>query len=298
MRRCSAASLVLNSKIITILLGFTPTYHQALPSRYLRPSNPVVIPLSCSSNIYRKSSISETAKSNNKMENRTPQQPQHQDLINSNPNVSKMQQLVQSDPSGGWEKCWEQELTPWDLGQPTPVIVHLHQTGALPKGRTLVPGCGSGYDVVAIACPERYVVGVDLSDKAIKKAVEFSSSLPNADYFTFLKEDFFIWHPTELFDLIFDYTFFCAIEPGMRSAWASRMQYLLKPDGELITLMFPISDHVGGPPYKVSIADYEEVLHPLGFKAVSIVENDLATGARKGREKLGRWKKFISQSPL
>ncbi|XP_058184251.1 uncharacterized protein LOC131301816 isoform X2 [Rhododendron vialii] len=206
MRRCSAASLVLNSKIITILLGFTPTYHQALPSRYLRPSNPVVIPLSCSSNIYRKSSISETAKSNNKMENRTPQQPQHQDLINSNPNVSKMQQLVQSDPSGGWEKCWEQELTPWDLGQPTPVIVHLHQTGALPKGRTLVPGCGSGYDVVAIACPERYVVGVDLSDKAIKKAVEFSSSLPNADYFTFLKEDFFIWHPTELFDLIFDYT--------------------------------------------------------------------------------------------
>ncbi|KAI8536237.1 hypothetical protein RHMOL_Rhmol10G0240600 [Rhododendron molle] len=232
------------------------------------------------------------------MENRTPPQPQHQELINSNPNVRKVQQLVQSDPSGGWEKCWEQELTPWDLGHPTPVIVHLHQTGALPNGRTLVPGCGSGYDVVAMACPERYVVGVDSSDKAIKKAVELSSSSPNADCFTFLKEDFFIWHPTELFDLIFDYTFFCAIEPGLRSAWASRMQHLLKPDGELITLMFPISDHVGGPPYKVSIVDYEEVLHPLGFKAVSIVENDLAIGVRKGREKLGRWKKFISQSPL
>ncbi|KAI8536236.1 hypothetical protein RHMOL_Rhmol10G0240600 [Rhododendron molle] len=247
------------------------------------------------------------------MENRTPPQPQHQELINSNPNVRKVQQLVQSDPSGGWEKCWEQELTPWDLGHPTPVIVHLHQTGALPNGRTLVPGCGSGYDVVAMACPERYVVGVDSSDKAIKKAVELSSSSPNADCFTFLKEDFFIWHPTELFDLIFDYTFFCAIEPGLRSAWASRMQHLLKPDGELITLMFPISDHVGGPPYKVSIVEYysalkplllsikcsyEEVLHPLGFKAVSIVENDLAIGVRKGREKLGRWKKFISQSPL
>ncbi|KAG5530372.1 hypothetical protein RHGRI_025345 [Rhododendron griersonianum] len=286
MRRCSAASLVLNSKIINIVLGFTPTYYQASPSRFLRTSNPdpLVIPLSCSS-------ISETAKSNNKMENRTPQQPQHQELINSNPNVSKMQQLVQSDHSGGWEKCWEQELTPWDLGQPTPVIVHLHQTD-MPNGKRHQQDMRTddmtfGYDVVAIACPERYVVGVDLSDKAIKKAVEFSSSLPNADYFTFLKEDFFIWHPTELFDLIFDYTFFCAIEPGMRSAWASRMQYLLKPDGELITLMFPISDHVSGPPYKVSITEYysalyyEEVLHPLGFKAVSIVENDLAIGARK-----------------
>lgn len=29
-----------------------------------------------------------------------------------------------------------------------------------------------GHDVVAIACPERYVVGLDVSDKAIKKAEE------------------------------------------------------------------------------------------------------------------------------
>lgn len=34
-------------------------------------------------------------------------------------------------------------MTPWDLGQPTPILVHLHQTGTLPKGRSLVPGCGS-----------------------------------------------------------------------------------------------------------------------------------------------------------
>lgn len=29
--------------------------------------------------------------------------------------------------------------------------------------------------MVAMACPDRYVVGVDLSDKAIKKAIEVSS---------------------------------------------------------------------------------------------------------------------------
>lgn len=45
--------------------------------------------------------------------------------------------------SGGWQDSWEQGVTPWDLGRPTPVILHLHQTGALPKGRALVPGCGS-----------------------------------------------------------------------------------------------------------------------------------------------------------
>ncbi|KAK9997709.1 hypothetical protein SO802_022395 [Lithocarpus litseifolius] len=216
----------------------------------------------------------------------------------NNPRVDKLQQLVHKDSTDGWEKSWEQGVTPWDLGQPTPILVHLHQTGALPKGRALVPGCGSGYDVAAIACPERYVVGLDISDIAIKKAVELSSPLPNASYFNFLKADFFTWSPSELFDLIFDYTFFCAIEPDMRLAWAQRIRDILKPGGELITLMFPISDHVGGPPFKVSISDYEEVLLPMGFRAVSIVDNELAIGPRKGREKLGRWKRSLAQCSL
>ncbi|KAL9437341.1 hypothetical protein AB3S75_023243 [Citrus x aurantiifolia] len=219
-------------------------------------------------------------------------------FIKSDPRWNKLQQLMHSESSGGWEKCWEEGLTPWDLGQPAPIIVHLHQSGALPKGRALVPGCGTGYDVVAMASPERYVVGLDISDIAIKKAEELSSSLPNAKFVSFLKADFFTWCPTELFDLIFDYTFFCAIEPEMRAAWAQKIKDFLKPDGELITLMFPISDHVGGPPYKVSVSDYEEVLHPMGFQAISIVDNKLAIGPRKGREKLGRWKRSVRHSLL
>ncbi|KAM4105898.1 hypothetical protein ACB094_04G027100 [Castanea mollissima] len=209
----------------------------------------------------------------------------------NNPPVDKLQQLVHKDSTDGWEKSWKQGVTPWDLGQPTPILVHLHQAGALLKGRALVPSCGSGYDVAAIACPERYVVGLDISDIAIKKAVELSSSLPNASYFNFLKADFFTWSPSELFDLIFDCTFFCAIELDMRLAWAQRIR-VLKPGGELITLMFPISDHVGGPPFKVSIS---EGITSLGFRAVSIVDNELAIGPRKGREKLGRWKRSLAQ---
>ncbi|KAF5466153.1 hypothetical protein F2P56_016105 [Juglans regia] len=211
-----------------------------------------------------------------------------------NPRVDKLQQFVRSDSTGGWEDSWEQDVTPWDLGQPTPVILHLHQTGALPKGRALVPGCGSGYDVVAIACPERHVVGLDISNRAIMKAEELSSSSPNASYFTFSKADFFTWSPTELFDLIIDYTFFCAIEPDMRLAWAKRIHDILKPGGELITLMFPIFFNVND----LNLCSYEEVLHPMGFKAISIVDNELAIRPRQGREKLGRWKRSSAQSSL
>ncbi|PIA40178.1 hypothetical protein AQUCO_02500108v1 [Aquilegia coerulea] len=218
---------------------------------------------------------------------------------NSNlPNLNQVQQLINNDSTGGWDKCWEQALTPWDLGGPTPVILNLLKTGALPKGRVLIPGCGSGHDVVAIAGPERYVVGLDISENALNKARELFSSSQNASHYAFVKEDFFTWNPPSLFDLIFDYTFFCAIEPSKRPAWASRIHDLLKPDGELITLMFPIDDYIGGPPYKVSVADYEEVLHSMEFKAISVIDNELAVGARKGREKLGRWKRSLAESCL
>ncbi|KAL8482709.1 hypothetical protein ACS0TY_025667 [Phlomoides rotata] len=228
-----------------------------------------------------------------------PHQAEPKSAITADGKVKKFPQVLHSNSAYGWNKCWEEGTTPWDLGGPTPILVHLHNTGSLPKGRALIPGCGSGHDVVAIACAERHVVGLDVSDNAIKKAIELSSQSPKAEYFTFLKTDFFTWRPEQLFNLIIDYTFFCAIEPELRSLWARKVSDLLEPDGELITLMFPqIDDHEGGPPFKVSIADYEEVLHSVGFEATHISENELVIAPRKGREKLGRWKRSLCRSSM
>ncbi|XP_078434585.1 putative thiol methyltransferase 2 [Wolffia australiana] len=142
-----------------------------------------------------------------------------------------------------------------------------------------------------MASPQRHVVGVDKSETAVKRALERTSELLNKEYFTFEVADFFNWRPLELFDLIFDYTFFCAIDPSMRSAWGSQIGNLLKPDGELIALMFPVDKYEGGPPFAVSPDEYDKVLSPLGFKVVSVEDNDLAIEPRKGKEKLGRWKR-------
>jgi hypothetical protein len=48
-----------------------------------------------------------------------------------------------------------------------------------------------------------------------------------------------IFVPAELgtFDVIYDCTFLCAIQPEMRQQWAAQHAALLKPDGELVTLM-------------------------------------------------------------
>ncbi|XP_051197574.1 probable thiol methyltransferase 2 isoform X2 [Lolium perenne] len=199
------------------------------------------------------------------------------------PAVGRLRELFRGggDAADGWDKSWESGITPWDLGKPTPVIQHLAKSGTLPNGRALVPGCGMGYDVVALASPERFVVGLEISNIATEKAKQWSSSLPNADWFTFLVADFFKWRPSEPFDLIFDYML----------AWAETVSRLLKPDGELITLIYLISDQEGGPPYNNTVADYQKVLEPLGFKAVSMEDNELAIKPRMGYEKLGRWKR-------
>ncbi|OCK74852.1 hypothetical protein K432DRAFT_468068 [Lepidopterella palustris CBS 459.81] len=42
------------------------------------------------------------------------------------------------------------------------------------------------------------------------------------------------------FDLIYDYTFLCAMHPNMRRLWEKRMAELLKPGGLLICLEFPL----------------------------------------------------------
>ncbi|XP_020248249.1 probable thiol methyltransferase 2 [Asparagus officinalis] len=220
--------------------------------------------------------------------------------LSSNPEVTKLRQIFSQVPASadGWEKSWEKGVTPWDLGQPTPVVLHLLETGTLPKGRILVPGCGTGYDVVAMASPDRHVLGLDISSTAVKKANEWSSSLPNANYFNFLAADFFTWQPMELFDMVFEYTFFPAIDPCMRPSWAKKMADILKPDGELITLIYLIDNRESGPPFSNSLADYEEVLKPMGFTALSIQDNDLAVGPRRGKEKLGRWKRCSNNSSL
>ncbi|XP_072964228.1 probable thiol methyltransferase 2 [Typha angustifolia] len=216
----------------------------------------------------------------------------------SNPEVGQVRGLMCGSRDGeGWEKCWEKGLTPWDLGKPTPAVTHLVQSETLPKGRVLVPGCGTGYDVVTLASAERFVVGVDISEGAIMKAKKWSSSFPNANCL-FLAADFFSWNPTELFDLIFDYTFFCAIDPSMRLDWAKKISDILKPDGELITLMYLVSDQEGGPPYNTAVADYKEVLEPMGFKVLSIEDNELAIEQRKGKEKLARWKRYTTYPAL
>ncbi|RMY49529.1 hypothetical protein D0863_15118 [Hortaea werneckii] len=232
--------------------------------------------------------------------------------------------------AGGWNAMWEQNVTPWDRGEPSPALVDTlqyklpqieasssqdtssnkthHQTTR--RKKALVPGCGRGYDVLLLASYGYDAFGLDTSTLAIQGAQELSRS-PDRDIkyppaaannssgtspgtATFLEADFFAddflsqTHPPtpnttqnqnptgqpqseeedpKTFDLIYDYTFLCALPPTLRPAWSKRMSQLLSPaGGMLICLEFPLQKppSSGGPPHGLTRELYEQLLNRPG----------------------------------
>lgn len=80
----------------------------------------------------------------------------------------------------------------------------------------------------------------------------------------------------EKFDLIFDYTFLCALPRELRPTWAKRMSELLAPDGFLVCLEWPLqkSPKEGGPPHGLSAELYEELLRKPGQEVEYDDDND------------------------
>ena len=164
----------------------------------------------------------------------------------------------------------------------------------LPTGRALVPGCGAGYDVFTLASDEREVVGLDIAPTAAERfeALRRERGIA-AERATIVSADFFAFD-AEPFDLIFDYTFLCALDPSVRPTWAKRVDALLADGGELVTLIFPAvaEPPLGqGPPFPLHPADVRGLLEPIGFEAIELAPVTRSHPGREGLEHLGRWRR-------
>eukprot|EP00818_Percolomonas_sp_WS_P003910 CAMPEP_0117442252 /NCGR_PEP_ID=MMETSP0759-20121206/4055_1 /TAXON_ID=63605 /ORGANISM="Percolomonas cosmopolitus, Strain WS" /LENGTH=245 /DNA_ID=CAMNT_0005234133 /DNA_START=25 /DNA_END=762 /DNA_ORIENTATION=+ len=198
-----------------------------------------------------------------------------------------------------WNEKWQRNDTPWDKSTSHPLLSHLVQQQSIffhQQGKTaesvsqldenhlkqlkvklaedtkkiklaMVPGCGTGKDVGTLAKLSNVdkVIGVDLSEIATEKATELHVKEAKEGKVEFLATDFFKLH--ERFggqvDLIWDYTFLCALHPSMRGDWASEMIKLVRQGGYLLTMVFPIkqySSDPNSPPYPFTVSTVKELL--------------------------------------
>ncbi|MBV1861998.1 MAG: methyltransferase domain-containing protein [Nannocystaceae bacterium] len=191
-----------------------------------------------------------------------------------------------------WQSAWEEGRTPWDAGASAPVLRALVEAGSLPQGRTFVPGAGSGYDLLTLACEQRSVVGLDLAPLAKTRFEALAQAHPHRDQVEFVVEDAFAYVPEAPFELVWDYTFLCALRAELRPAWAKMMDRLLHPDrGQLAALIFPVvpdADPTEGPPYPMTPELVTQLVEPF-LEPISIVPVETSHPGREGKEWLGRF---------
>ncbi|KAH9906693.1 Thiopurine S-methyltransferase family protein [Xylariomycetidae sp. FL2044] len=216
--------------------------------------------------------------------------------------VAHFRDAAPQDHKSRWNSCWEESWTPWDRGGPSLALYDLlkDMPELFPRGgggsrnghvsarsrkRALVPGCGKGHDVLLLSSFGYDVVGLDLSPKATEEAKRNAEEALEKGVYELQSEswggvawvsgDFFgdEWVKemgseggSGKFDLIFDYTFFCALPPAMRPQWARRTASLLADDGRLVCLEFPSEKHASepGPPWPSPPHAYEAYLSAPG----------------------------------
>ena len=92
------------------------------------------------------------------------------------------------------------------------------------------PAAGSGYDVFALARAGFDAVGLDVAPTAAKRfeALRAERGLAGA---RIVIGDAFTHAPETRYDVIWDYTFCCALEPSERPRWAALMERPARPRG-------------------------------------------------------------------
>jgi len=201
----------------------------------------------------------------------------------------------------GWDKAWKEDITPWDAGAVQPPLRDLLLSDQLDwprKGRAFVPGCGRGYDPIFIAKTlSLETLAIDISATAVHAANELLAMSPDVPSIkvSFQEGDFFTFSVPrdELFDLVYDYTFFVAIPPSKRADWGRQMNALVKPGGFLITLIYPLdSPKEYGPPFYVQLEHYVEHLGGQNWEKMIDKVPEVSSEAHTGRERLVVWKKI------
>ncbi|KAF4983310.1 hypothetical protein FZEAL_1248 [Fusarium zealandicum] len=222
-------------------------------------------------------------------------------MATENPLEARFASVPFSGHGSRWDECWRSAHTPWDRGNASIALHDLlaertdlvppaqHQdhrgqllrdsTGAVLKKRALVPGCGRGHDVLLLSSWGYDVWGLDYSAAAKEEAIKNQKQAEAEGLYKpvegldkgnvhWVTGDFFSqdWAKNIEFDLIYDYTFLCALPREARPKWAKRMSELLVHDGRLICLEWPSTKPMSanGPPWGLSPELYEALLSAPG----------------------------------
>lgn len=151
-----------------------------------------------------------------------------------------------------WNKRYEENKTPWDAGAiTTPIKEYIDQLTNKDL-KILVPGVGNGYELEYLyENGFKNVFGLDISEEPLKNFVKKNPTFPKDQL---ILENFFEHNQT--YDLILEQTFFCAIDPNLRTLYAEKGYELLNNKGTLAGVLFSFPLTQQNPPFGGSEEEY------------------------------------------
>jgi SAM-dependent methyltransferase len=173
-----------------------------------------------------------------------------------------------------WENRYQEQSTGWDIGSASAPLIKYFNTIENKNAAILIPGCGNGYEAAYLLA--NGFTNVTVIDIAPSPVAFMKEKFANQKI-EILQVDFFTH--TGQYDYIFEQTFFCALDPALRSAYVKKMSTLLKPSGLLVGLLFNKTFETN-PPFGGSKAEYEI----LFSKFLHIQKMELCYNSIKPRE--------------
>ena len=190
-----------------------------------------------------------------------------------------------------WDQRYRQGNTPWDKGRASPALIYwLKNYPRRISGHILIPGCGTGHDVRAIADaePTSSPLGIDISSTAIatclQNKVHDNEQYEQTDLFQLSRK----FHAA--FDWVWEHTCYCAIDPSKRPQYVSAIASALKPGGIFLGIFYlnPEIDATtpnDGPPHGTSIEDVKSLFFAASdFVLLDSEKPNACYPGREGRE--------------
>jgi SAM-dependent methyltransferase len=167
-------------------------------------------------------------------------------------------------------------------------LVDFLEQGKYIPGKVLVPGCGKGYECIALARHGFKVTGVDISKLAIESAKQLAAreSLPIHYELADCLHPRPKWR--RAFDWVFEHTCFCAIDPALRDDYVRSVANVLRRGGHLLGVFFNIRAKTG-PPFGTSRQELRDRFGPHFELVLEKVPRSFPN--RKGEELLSLWRK-------
>lgn len=176
-----------------------------------------------------------------------------------------------------WSKRYQQNETGWDIGYGSTPLVEYLQSLKDKSISILIPGCGNAYEAEWLL--QHGFTNVTVLDISLVLTAALTDRFKD-EPINIVTGDFFA-HEGQ-YDLIIEQTFFCAIDPSLRSNYVAHMHKLLKPTGKLVGVLFNRSFE-GGPPFSGSKEEYELLFNKhLHIKKMELCYNSIPP--RQGAE--------------